>query len=91
MKLYALGHRELTGEMADYIMTYYIGEEPPMAKTPEKLYEQDLREIEEKILGAVEIIRSEIFDKVESKEKCDNCYQNSLCSNKIKYNAKSLR
>ena len=25
LKLYALGHKELTGETADYIMTYYIG------------------------------------------------------------------
>jgi len=91
LKLYALGHRELTGEVADYIMTYYIGEKPPIAKTPEKLYEEDLDEIEQKIKDAVEIIRNEDFKKVESKEKCDTCFQNSLCSYKIKYNAKNLR
>ena len=91
LKLYALGHRELTGETADYIMTYYIGENPPIAKTPEKLHKEDLDEIEEKILNAVEIIRNEDFTKVESKEKCDTCFQNSLCSYKLKYKAKNLR
>ncbi len=91
LKLYALGHRELTGETADYIMTYYIGEAKNKAKVPEKLYEKDLEELESKIHKAVDLIRSGDFVKVESKETCESCYQNSICSYKIKYNVKSLR
>ncbi|OJW79372.1 MAG: hypothetical protein BGO69_19465 [Bacteroidetes bacterium 46-16] len=89
LKLYALGHRELTGQRADYIMTYIIGENNP--KTPEKLLDSDLNEIEDKIKSAVEKIRDEDFTKVEDKEKCDSCYENRLCYYRLKYNSKCIR
>jgi len=59
LKLYALGHRELTGETANYIMTYVIGKNQP--KTPEKLYDDDLEQIQQKIKDAVGLIRDEKF------------------------------
>ncbi len=89
LKLYALGHRELTGETADYIMTYIIGENKE--KTPEKLYETDLTEIENKIRSAVENIWDENFTKADQKEICDGCYQNRLCQNRVILKARTTR
>ncbi|RKE77861.1 ATP-dependent DNA helicase [Chryseobacterium sp. AG363] len=90
LKLYALGHRELTGETANYIMTYVIGKN--RAKTPEKLYENDLEEIQQKIKNAVGLIRDEKFIKTNESRICnENCYQIRLCSNRIKYNIKPKR
>ncbi|MCX2839109.1 ATP-dependent DNA helicase [Salinimicrobium sp. MT39] len=81
LKLYALGHRELTGETADYIMTYVIGENK--VKTPEKLYPEDLQEIEDKIRKSVNFIWSENFLKTNDFKKCNSCYQVRLCSRSI--------
>ncbi|HLG28493.1 MAG TPA: ATP-dependent DNA helicase [Paenisporosarcina sp.] len=91
LKLYALGHRELTGEQADYIMTYVIGDNKPKSKTPEKLHERDLDEIEGKIKSAVDGIRGENFMKVALKDKCASCYQNRLCKNRKIHNVKIVR
>lgn len=90
LKLYALGHRELTGETANYIMTYVIGKNK--SKTPEKLYDDDLKEIEEKIIDAVALIRDERFVKTSECKICsENCYQIRLCSNRIKCSIKPKR
>lgn len=90
LKLYALGHRELTGEIANYIMTYVIGNNRP--KTPEKLYDNDLEEIQQKIKSVVALIRDEKFIKTDVDKICrENCYQIRLCSNRIKYNLKPKR
>ena len=89
LKMYALGHRELTGEVADYIMTYIIGE--ARKKVPYALKPEDLNEIEAKIEEAAEKIRNENFRKIssEKKNKCESCYQNRLCLNRRLYNVKS--
>lgn len=90
LKLYALGHRELTGETANYIMTYVIGKNQP--KTPEKLYDDDLEQIQQKIKDAVGLIRDEKFVRTDESKICvENCYQIRLCSNRIKYNIKPKR
>ncbi|MCL1675174.1 ATP-dependent helicase [Elizabethkingia meningoseptica] len=90
LKLYALGHRELTGETANYIMTYVIGKN--QSKTPEKLYDDDLEQIQQKIKDAVSLIRDEEFVKTDESKICiDNCFQIRLCSNRIKYNIKPKR
>lgn len=90
LKLYALGHRELTGETANYIMTYVIGKNQP--KTPEKLYDDDLEQIQQKIKDAVGLIRDEKFVRTDQGKVCgENCYQIRLCSNRIKYNIKPKR
>lgn len=90
LKLYALGHRELTGETANYIMTYVIGKN--QSKTPEKLYEDDLEQIQQKIKDSVGLIRDEKFIRTDENKICsENCYQIRLCSNKIKYNIKPKR
>ncbi len=90
LKLYALGHRELTGETANYIMTYVIGKN--RTKTPEKLYEADLDDIQQKIKDAVALIRDEKFLKTNEVDVCrENCYQIRLCSNRVGYNLKSRR
>jgi DNA helicase-2/ATP-dependent DNA helicase PcrA len=90
LKLYALGHRELTGETANYIMTYVIGKNQP--KTPEKLYDDDLKEIEQKIKDSVGLIRDEKFVRTSNIRVCaENCHQIRLCSNRIKYNINPKR
>lgn len=90
LKLYALGHRELTGETANYIMTYVIGKN--RSKTPEKLYDDDLEQIQQKIKDAVGLIRDEEFVRTDESNICvENCYQIRLCSNRIKYNIKPKR
>ena len=90
LKLYALGHRELTGETANYIMTYVIGKNQP--KTPEKLYDDDLEQIQQKIKDAVGLIRDEKFVRTDESKICiENCYQIRLCSNRIKCNIKPKR
>ena len=90
LKLYALGHRELTGETANYIMTYVIGKNQP--KTPEKLYDDDLEQIQQKIKDAVVLIRNEKFVRTDQSNVCaENCYQIRLCSNRIKNNIKPKR
>lgn len=89
LKLYALGHRELTGEVANYIMTYVIGEN--RSKTPERLRESDLNYIEDKITQAVELIRTESFDKTTTVTTCSNCFQARLCQHRITFNVKAKR
>ncbi|MFA5904956.1 MAG: ATP-dependent DNA helicase [Desulfobacula sp.] len=89
LKMYALGHRELTGEVADYIMTYIIGE--AKRKVPYALRPEDLNQIEARIKEAAEKIRNENFRKIssEKKHKCESCYPNRLCLNRRLYNVKS--
>ncbi|MDR3652148.1 MAG: ATP-dependent DNA helicase [Paludibacter sp.] len=90
LRLYALGHRELTGEIANYIMTYVIGKN--RSKTPEKLYEEDLTEIEGKIKHSVELIRDEHFITTSDLNICkENCHQIRLCANRLKNNLKPRR
>lgn len=90
LRLYALGHRELTGEIANYIMTYVIGKN--RSKTPEKLYEEDLTEIEGKIKHSVELIRDEHFITTTDLNICkENCHQIRLCANRLKNNLKPRR
>lgn len=92
LKLYALGHRELTGQVADYIMTYVIGVRGNKLKAPEQINEEDLDEIEQKIRDAVSNIRSENFSKTNDNRICaENCFQIRLCSNRVKYNIKPRR
>jgi DNA helicase-2/ATP-dependent DNA helicase PcrA len=89
LKLYALGHKVLTGEMADYLMTYIIGTKESRSKVPYKLKPQDLEEIEQKINDCAEKIRGLEFNKTCEKKTCENCLQSSLCSNRINLNIKS--
>lgn len=90
LMLYALGHRELTGEIANYIMTYVIGKN--RLKTPQKLHESDLIEIETKIKNAVNLIRDENFLITTDHTICsESCYQIRLCSNRLKHNIKIRR
>lgn len=89
LRLYALGHRELTGEVANYIMTYVIGKNQP--KTPEKLYERDLADIENKIRSAVDLIWNTDFVKTDDTNTCKSCYQIRLCSHRITHNIKAKK
>lgn len=86
LKLYALGHRELTGETANYIMTYVIGKN--QAKVPEKLHDSDLVDIEKKIKDAVNLIRDEKFIKTTVTNVCEDCFQIRLCANRVTFNIK---
>lgn len=89
LKLYALGHKELTGEQAKYLMTYIIGENREKIKTI--LKDSDLIEIQAKINNSANDIRKQQFIKLDSKGKCAECYQNSLCQSIKKHNVKTNR
>lgn len=89
LKLYALGHKELTGEQAKYLMTYVIGENREKIKTILKT--SDLEEIQKKINSTASDIRKQQFRKLDSKNKCAECFQNSLCQSIIKYKVKTNR
>ena len=87
LKLYALGHRELTGEVADYLMTYIVGDNE--AKVPYKLKKSDLDEISSKITTSASQIRLMSFSKVCEKTRCSECLLNSLCKGRLISNVKS--
>ena len=90
LKLYALGHKVLTGEIADYLMTYIIGDKDGQhSKVPYKLKASDLDEIEAKINYSAEKIRELEFNKVCDKVTCERCFQNPLCPNRENLNIKS--
>lgn len=87
LKLYALGHKELTGEIADYLMTYIIGDNE--CKVPYKLKNSDLDEIESKISESANQIRLMRFPKVCDNTRCNECLQNPLCKSRIIMNVQS--
>lgn len=89
--LYALGHRELTGETADYIMTYIIGGATPQAKTPRVLHKNDLELVQAKIKSAADRIRDQKFDKCSDPRVCKDCYQNSLCTERARLGLRNNR
>lgn len=86
LKLYALGHKELTGQKADYIQIYNIKTNEKEA--PYVLMDEHLIEMQNKIHKAAEKIRIQSFNKADSKYVCNknNCYQYQLCSAGIKHN-----
>lgn len=83
LKLYALGHRELTGETADYIQIYDI--KSNSKKPPFPLNESDFNEMQEKIKATASEIRKQNFERVDKKDICINCYQCKICSSGIKF------
>lgn len=87
LKLYALGHKELTGEVADYLMTYIVGDNE--AKVPYKLKESDLDEISSKITESASQIRLMKFPKNCDKIICNECIQNALCKGRTISNVQS--
>lgn len=89
--LYALGHKELTGEKADYIMTYIIGGSSPQGKTPRVLTDNDLEKIQKKIKQAADKIRNLEFGKCSNPVICKDCYQNSLCTERVKLKLRNNR
>jgi len=86
LKLYALGHRELTGQKADYIQIYDI--KSNTKKPPYLLEEHHLEETQEKIRNTAEEIRSQHFERIDKKEVCTVCFQCRLCSSGIKFTKK---
>lgn len=86
LKLYALGHKELTGQKADYIQIYNI--KTNKKESPFVLEDKHLEEMQNKIHDTADEIRSQHFDRIDKKETCTNCFQCQLCSSGIKYSKK---
>jgi len=86
LKLYALGHRELTGQKADYIQIYDI--KSNTKKPPYLLEEHHMEETEKKIRNAAAKIRKQHFDRIDKQEVCTSCFQSRLCSSGIKFTKK---
>jgi len=82
--LYGLGHKELTGEKADYIRIYILQDKENNSESnkgiSKKLEENHLIEIEEKIKNVVNDIRNKKFERVCQYSICKECNQKALCS-----------
>ena len=89
LNLYALGHKELTGEKADYIQIYDLENNHELIR--KVLSEGHLDETRKKITEAAEIIRSQIFVRVNNKPVCKDCLLYQMCSSGIKFNKKQSR
>lgn len=84
LHLYALGHRELTGEKADYIRIYILQDKENKGESnkgiPKKLNDNHLIAIEKKIRNVVTDIRGKNFERISQYSICKECNQKSLCS-----------
>ena len=84
LHLYALGHKELTGEKADYIRIYILQDKENNKESnkgiPKKLDDNHLIAIEKKIRNVVTDIRNKNFDRVCKYSICKECDQKALCS-----------
>ncbi|MDB4925935.1 ATP-dependent DNA helicase [Mucilaginibacter sp.] len=89
LNLYALGHKELTGETADYIQIYDL--EYNTQLPPKSLTQNYLEETNEKIKGAAAVIRNQSFTQVDKKEICKECLQYHICYSGLKHNAKAVK
>lgn len=86
LKLYALGHQQLTGEKPDYIQIYDI--KSNVKRPPFLLEAHHLEETQTKIKNTATEIRSQHFARIDQKEVCINCFQCRLCSSGIKFTKK---
>ncbi len=80
LHLYGLGHKELTGEKADFINIYVLDSEKGNKGVPEKLEEDHLVAIQEKIKKVVTNIRKKEYKRVNKNEICKECDQRLICS-----------
>ena len=82
--LYALGHKELTGEKADYIRIYILQDKENAGESnrgiPKKLDDDHLVAIEKKIRNVVSDIRLKNFGRICEYKICKECNQKALCS-----------
>lgn len=86
LNLYALGHRELTGEKADYIQIYDL--ETNKQDPPIFLNHIHLKEIYSKIKNAAATIKSQKFEKRNEKKVCNDCLQKKVCQCGISFKLK---
>jgi DNA helicase-2/ATP-dependent DNA helicase PcrA len=89
LNLYALGHKELTGETADYIQIYDL--EYNTQLPPKSLNQDYLEETNNKIKGAAAVIRNQSFTQVDKKEICKECLQYQVCHSGLKHHAKNAK
>ena len=78
--LYGLGHKELTGQKADFINIYVLDPKNGSKGFNEKLEDQHLVAIQDKIREVVAKIRAKDFSRVTTWQICKNCDQKLLCS-----------
>jgi DNA helicase-2/ATP-dependent DNA helicase PcrA len=78
--LYGLGHKELTGQKADFINIYVLDPKDGSKGFYEKLEDEHLVLIQNKIKEVVSKIRRKHFERVTSWSICQNCDQRLLCS-----------
>ncbi|MFA5144544.1 MAG: ATP-dependent DNA helicase [Candidatus Omnitrophota bacterium] len=78
LNLYAMGHKELTGQEADYIQIYDL--ETNTQKPPIPLSESHLEMMEKKIKESADTIRKQSFIRTKNREVCKDCFQYRLCS-----------
>jgi DNA helicase-2/ATP-dependent DNA helicase PcrA len=91
LHLYALGHKELTGEKADFIRIYILQDKENDKESnkgiPKKLDDNHLIAIEKKIKNVVTDIRNKNFERVCRYSICKECDQKALCSGYLKSKA----
>src|SRR5690606_3443118 len=78
LELYALGHRDLTGEVADYIQIYDVTKN---VSQPQKVLKpSDLEGMKQKIITAADVIRNvRGFPKINQVSVCKDCLQKQIC------------
>ncbi|HQQ96766.1 MAG TPA: ATP-dependent DNA helicase [Cyclobacteriaceae bacterium] len=78
--LYGLGHKELTGTKADFINIYVLDPRDGSKGFYEKLEDEHLVLIQDKIKEVVNKIRRKDFKRITTWDICKNCDQRLLCS-----------
>ncbi len=76
LKIYALGYKHLTGELADYLEIYHLDSQN---SAREPVTEGLLENVESDVRAAADRIRKNDLPKRCSKENCSKCHLRHLC------------
>lgn len=79
LKIYALGYKELTGQMADYMEIYHLDSQN---SAKDNITENVISEVTEEIKDAANNIRNNHLPRQCSLEKCSKCHLSYLCLSK---------
>ncbi|WP_433900446.1 ATP-dependent helicase [Sphingobacterium puteale] len=79
LSMYAVGYKELTGEVADYLQIFSL-DEVQHRKHTQPLANEKIAEIKTKIIKSANDIRGNKLAKTYNVKACASCYQRKLCS-----------
>lgn len=76
LKIYALGYKELTGQMADYMEIYQLDSEN---RAREAISDDVIKKVSVDIRDAANNIRNNNLEKRCAKERCSECHHRKIC------------